>query len=124
MQEGPEKQYKYIGLLSIVVHGCPLLGICGNLLASDCINQTTIIIIIIFIIIIIIISWPEFTLSKCSEFTSSENPAVRQLDLLAALKVHVMIMFNQRLKFAFYDLSLFGQMYIFLPEILSQKQIL
>ena len=45
----------------------------------------------------IIISWPEFSLSKCSEF-NAENPVVRQLDLLAALKV-----------LEFYDL--FGQMY-------------
>ena len=36
-------------------------------------------------------SWPELSLSKCSEF-NSENPVVRELDLVAALKVF----FNMR----------------------------
>ena len=33
-------------------------------------------------------SWPELSLSKCSEF-NSENPVVRELDLVAALKVFI-----------------------------------
>ena len=36
------------------------------------------------------LSWPELSLSKCSEF-NSENPVIRQLDLLGALKVNMVL---------------------------------